>query len=186
MVQIQVPDKLRQLWQQADDLWEAQQDRGSFHSYASANYELVYDSLTQLRGKATTFLEWGSGLGMVSIMASQLGFESYGIEAECSLVGHAQEFADQVDSNAQFAIGSFIPDEFEWNPAAGDESIRTVIDAPDAYDQFDLKLEDFDLIYAYPWPTEHQLYHNILRQFARTGALFMSYDAREGIELRRV
>jgi hypothetical protein len=181
-----VPDNLRQLWRQADDLWEVEQDRGPFHSYASANYELVFDSLTQLLGQAATFLEWGSGLGMVSIMASQLGFEAYGIEAEIKLVEHAQGFAEQVAANTQFAIGSFIPDEFEWDPSAGDESIRTSIDAPDAYDQFDLNLQDFDLIYAYPWPTEHKLYHNILKQFARPGAFFLSYDAREGIDLQRV
>ncbi len=177
---------MRCLWQQADDLWEAEQKRDAFHSYASANYDMVFDSLVQLRGKATTFLEWGSGLGMVSIMASQLGFEAYGIEAESQLVEHAQGFADQVEANAQFAIGSFIPDEFEWNPSAGDESIRTVIDAPAAYDQFDMNLLDFDLIYAYPWPTEHVLYHNILKQFAKPGTFFLSYDAREGIDLQRV
>lgn len=181
-----VPENLRQLWQQADIVWEAEQHSQAFYSYASANYDLVFRSLDQLTGKASTFLEWGSGLGMVSIMASQLGFESYGIEAESELVKLAQGFADQVGVNTQFAIGSFIPDAFEWNPADGDESIRTVIDAPDAYDQFDLRLEDFDLIYAYPWPTEHQLYHNILKQFARPGAFFLSYDAREGIDLRRV
>ncbi len=62
---------------------------------------------------------------------------------------------------------------------------RTIIDAASAYDELDMEIRDFDLIYAYPWPHEHTLYHNIMREFGRTDAMFLSYDAREGTELVR-
>ena len=70
--------------------------------------------------------------------------------------------------------------------APGGTVNRTVMDAPSAYAELDMELRDFDLIYAYPWPDEHALYHNILREFGRRGAMFLSYDACEGIELVRL
>lgn len=178
-----IPDDIVALWKAADDLWEAKQDVDSFVSYASADYVEVFHALVKLQGKAVTFLEFGSGLGVATIMASRLGFEAYGIEAKEELVEYAREFADQFAPDAEFATGSFMPDEFEWDPAAGDESVRTFIDEPGGYGELGLDLEDFDLIYAYPWPTEHPLYNNVLRQFARPGAIYLTYDAREGINV---
>ena len=170
---------------EADDLWERHQDTPAFHGYVSADYQAVYESLAQLQGRVLTVLEWGSGLGVVTIMASRMGFEAYGIEAEPVLVEYSENLAHAYGPKARFAQGSFIPDEFEWNPANGDDVIRTVIDAPSAYDELEMELRDFDLVYAYPWPDEHILYHNIIREFGRSDALLLSYDAREGIDLVR-
>ena len=133
-----------------------------------------------------TVLEWGSGLGIVTIMASRMGFEAYGIEAEMELVEYSEEFARDYGPDATFAQGSFVPDEFQWNPANGDTVFQTIIDSPSAYADLDMELRDFDLIYAYPWPEEITLYHNILRKLGRRDALFLWYDAREGIDMVRV
>ncbi len=174
------------LWAEAEDLWDRHQDAPAFHGYVSADYRAVYESLARLQGRVLTVLEWGSGLGIVTIMASRMGFDAYGIEAEASLVAYAEDLAEAYGAQARFAQGSFIPDEFDWNPAEGGTVNRTVIDAPSAYAELDMELRDFDLIYAYPWPDEHALYHNILREFGRRGAMFLSYDACEGIELVRL
>lgn len=173
------------LWSEVDEIWERQQNTLPFEGYVSANYLSVYQSLTQLRGKVSTVLEWGSGLGVVSIMASRMGFEAYGIEAESNLIEYAEGFAERYGPATRFAHGSFIPDEFVWNPGDGEELNRTIIDIPAAYDQFDLELQDFDLVYAYPWPEEHQLYQNILRDYGRQDVLLLTYDGREGIGLCR-
>ncbi len=173
------------LWAEADELWEQQRDAPAFHGYVSADYAAVYESLARLQGTVLTFLEWGSGLGVVTIMASRMGFEAYGIEAEPGLVKYSETLALAYASDARFALGSFIPDAFEWNPADGEDVHRTVIDSAAAYDELDMELRDFDLIYAYPWPDEHTLYQNIIRQFGRREALLLTYDAREGIDLVR-
>jgi hypothetical protein len=175
--------EFRSLWAEAHDLWERHQDAPSFHGYVSADYLTVYESLAQLRGRVATVLEWGSGLGIVTIMASRMGFEAYGIEVEPGLIAYSQDLARAYGPKARFAQGSFIPDDFVWNPAAGDDADRTIFDTASAYDELDMELRDFDLIYAYPWPNEHSLFRNIMRKFARRGALLLSYDVREGIEL---
>lgn len=179
-----IPDEIQHLWTMVDDLWEEHQALPDFESYASADFEAVYETLSKIEPKRQTFLELGSGLGVVTIMASRLGFDAYGIDAKAGLVEYSREFASEFAPNAKFGVGSFIPDEFEWDPGNGDESVRTFIDLPDAYDGLDMSLADFDLIYAYPWPTEHDLYYNFLGQFARPGAQFLTYDAREGMDLK--
>lgn len=171
------------MWAEANDLWERHLHARAFQGYVSADYLAVYESLARLRGRVWTVLEWGSGLGIVTIMASRMGFEAYGIEAEPDLVEYAQRFAKAYGPKAQFAQGSFIPDDFQWNPAEGDEVCRTIIDVPSAYDELDMTLRDFDLVYAYPWPDEHLLYRNIMRQCGGGDAMFLSYDSREGTQI---
>jgi len=175
-----------QLWDQADKIWEREDGSPEFAAYVSADYMAVYEQLKLLRGHVETFLEWGSGLGVVTIMASRMGFEASGIEAESKLVDYSNDLADEFDCTAQFAHGSFIPDDFIWDPSQGDESERTAIDLPEGYEQLDSGLEDMDLIYAYPWPTEHRLYHNILNEFGAPNVQLLTYDAREGINLTRL
>lgn len=172
-----------ELWDAASALWEQHQHTPAFHGYVSADYLAVSKSLARLRGRVLTVLEWGSGLGVTAIMASRMGFEAYGIEAEPRLVEYSETLAKSYGPTARFVQGSFIPDDFEWNPGEGDEANRTIIDAPSAYDKLDMELRDFDLVYAYPWPDEHTLYHNIMRHFARRDALLLSYDCREGTQL---
>ena len=173
--------QFRDLWQQAGELWDQHEDHPAFEAYVSADYEEVLQALMGLRGQAHRFVEWGSGLGVVTIMASQLGFEACGIEAEALLVDFAEQLAENFGCDATFAHGSFIPDAFVWSPAAGDEAVRTIINLPDGYDQLGWELRDFDLVYSYPWPTEHPLYHNVMREFANPQAWLLTYDAREGI-----
>ncbi|MDH3582957.1 MAG: class I SAM-dependent methyltransferase [Phycisphaerae bacterium] len=173
------------LWAEADDLWERLRDTAPFHSYVSADYAALYDSLRSLQGQAMTFLEWGSGLGIATIMASRMGFEAYGIEAEAQLHEYSEEFARTYGPKARFVQGSFIPDDFEWNPADGDDVYRTILDTPAAYDELDMELRDFDLVFAFPWPDEHTLYRNIMRQLGAPDALLLTYDSRDGFKLLR-
>ena len=177
--------EFRELWDKVQQIWDTHSDAPAFRAYVSADYEPIFNSLRKLRGKACTFLEWGSGLGVVAIMASRMGFDAYGIEVEPELVEYAEELAEMYGAETQFAIGSFIPDEFEWEPVSGDEFQRSFVDIGSAYDELDMELRDFDIVYAYPWPDEHSLFHSIMRQFGCQNALLLSYDVRDGMEVTR-
>ena len=177
--------EFRRLWAEADNLWARHHDASGFHGYVSADYLSVFRSLFRMQGSVSTVLEWGSGLGIVTIMASRMGFEAYGIEVEPELVWFSESLARTYGPNARFAIGSFIPDDFVLHPADVDDASRTVIDAASAYDELDMELRDFDLVYAYPWPDEHALYRRVMSEFGRKESLLLTYDAGEGIELTR-
>lgn len=177
--------ELQPLWDEVDDLWERSQTADGFHAYVSADYDAVLRSLVQLRGQAVTFLEWGAGLGVVTIMASRLGFEAYGIENEPELVDHANAFGERYGPAARFVCGSFFPSEFEWNPRKGEVEVRTALHSAAAYERMSRKLSDFDLVYAYPWPEEHELYHNVMRECGGPNSLFLTYEVQRGMELHR-
>jgi len=82
-----------------------------------------------------------------------------------------------VEGRSGSAFFSF-SDEYEIN--------RTVIDMPSGYDAIDMELRDFDLVYGFPWPEEHAFFRTIMQQFGSRETLFLSYDAREEIEICRV
>lgn len=180
------PDaQTRALWSEADEIWERFQNDLEFRAFVSADYHDVYRALVALQGRVATFLEWGSGLGVVTIMASNLGFEAHGIESEQRLVDRSRELAQRYGRGAQFITGTFIPREYEWSVEHSGESFRSDIEAEPAYDELDMELRDFDLIYAYPWPDEQALFRHIIRECGGEDALLLLYDAREGIMLSR-
>ncbi len=99
-------------------------------------------------------------------MASRMGFDAYGIEVEPELVELARGLADKHAASTTFAIGSFVPVEFEARMEIGDEFHRTVSDEDSAYEQIGMQLRDFDLVYAYPWPEEQILFRNMMLRCA--------------------
>jgi SAM-dependent methyltransferase len=169
------------LWQRAEEIWTANETLPDFGGYVSAEFSAVLESLIRLKHRTNTFLEWGSGLGVVAQMAARLGYEAYGIEAEPLLVDLARELAAEFDNPVEFVSGSFVPDKFEWQPELGQESERTVLNLPDAYAELGFELRDFDLVYAYPWPTEHELLKGIMRHGGGLDSRLLIYDAREGV-----
>jgi hypothetical protein len=177
--------ELQALWDEVEDLSGRSRTADGFHAYISADYDAVLRSLVQLRGQVVTFLEWGSGLGVVTIMASRLGFDAYGIENEPELVDYARAFGEKYAPGAQFTCGNFFPSEFEWKPSKGEIEVRTPLHTPAAYERMGRKLSDFDLVYAYPWPEEHQLYQNVMHEFGAPNSVLLTYDVQRGMELHR-
>ena len=127
------------LWSDAEKLWDQHQESPGFHAYVSADYSAIFTALQQLRNSAVTVLEWGSGLGIATIMASRMGFEAYGIEAEQELLEHSDRLANAYGSTATFAQGSFVPDEFRHQSETHHEQKKTIIDLADAYVKLGLK-----------------------------------------------
>lgn len=177
---------MRQLWREAEQIWDSSDTTTPFQGYVSADYPVVFDALRSLKGQVLSVLEWGSGLGVVTIMASRLGFDAYGIEVEPELLDYSTNFATRFGPHAQFAEGSFIPEEFHWQPHRGDEIQQTRTDVDSAYLALDMELRDFDLVYAYPWPEEYNLFRNIVKSCGNPQGLFMSFDVREGLKLERM
>jgi len=179
------PPEMQALWCEAGSIWERAQDTHPFRNFVAADYREIYRALYRLRPHATTMLEWGSGLGVVTIMASYLGFRAYGVEIEPALVEWSRRLSQTYAPNARFEAGSFIPEHYARNPAHGKEGFRTVLDAPSAYRQLDMALADFELVYAYPWPNEGAVYLDVMRKCGGVNALYMSHDLQNGIQISR-
>jgi len=137
---------------------------GEWHSFIPAYYGVVLRVLLSIRGERGRFLEWGSAIGVIAIMADLLGFEAYGIEIAPELVEEAEGLAKRYDSNARFVAGSFVPEGYEFVSATGDRRLGTVGVGEAAYGKLGFKLSDFDWVHAYPWPGESAVLQDIMRQ----------------------
>ena len=180
-----LPPRMQALSSEAGEIWDRCQARREFRGFVAADYEEIYQVLVQLQGRVANVLEWGSGLGVITIMASSLGFDACGIEIESQLVDLSRGLAERYGPQARFATGNFIPDDYEWSPEYGDGDFRTASEAASGYEELDMELRDFDLVYAYPWPNEQPMYRDIMQQCGGRNSLYLDYDAREGAILRR-
>lgn len=153
---------------------------GAFHRFIPADYDLARHHLHELRGLSNSFVELGSGVGVITILADLLGFDAYGIEIEPELIDVSLDLAEDLHSRATFTEGSFVPQAYrdEIELLSGD--FHTVTEGADAYEELGLELADFDLVYAYPWPGEEDWIHELVRRHASPSTLFTTYSSVEG------
>ena len=177
---------MQDLFDEAKEIWIANERDFHFRDFVAADYLRVYHALEMLTNQADTFLEFGSGLGVIASTAGMLGYEAYGIEIDPKLVRRSQELSEKHGTGAEFAFGSFIPDDYEWSAEFEDDFFKTILDEHDAYGDLDMELRDFDLVYGFPWPGERLFFLDVMKQFGQPGGLFMTYDVREGIIVERI
>ncbi len=130
------------------------------------------------------FCEWGSGFGVTACLAAMLGYDARGIEIEGELVEAARLLADDFDLPVEFARGSFIPAGAEVVADAADCAWLTGL-AGGGHEELDLGPEDFDVIFAYPWPDEEDLTAALFEAYAREGAVLVTDHETGGLRLRR-
>jgi hypothetical protein len=177
------PETLEQLFASGEELWRRHKERrsGAFHGFVPADYPGAYEILRELRSRATSFVELGSGAGVITVLADLLGYDAYGLEIEPWLVESARELAAEFDSDAAFVEGSFLPTGFRGEVELVDPEFLVTYDgAASAWDELGLDPADFDLVYAFPWPGEEELFRELLRVHGRRGGLFLTYGAAEG------
>jgi hypothetical protein len=155
-----------------------------FHGFIPADHRGAYEVLARERAGAHSFLELGSGLGVITVLADQLGFDAYGIEIEPELVDISRGLNDEVGARATFALGSFVPEDFRDEVSLLDAEFHTPTEGADGYDELGMDLASFDLVYAYPWPGQEEWMEELVRRGAGPHTRFMTYSVSEGFEVR--
>jgi hypothetical protein len=159
-------------------------DRG-FHPFVAADYEVVLAALVARRAPGLRFLEWGSATGVITIMADLLGYEACGIELDSSLVTTARALAARFGSGARFVAGSFMPAGYVWKRGSADGPPHFVGDGPSAYLPLGHALDDFDVVFGYPWGGEAAMMLDLFRCYGRPDALLLLYGVDEGVRAFR-
>jgi len=108
------------------------------------------------------FVEWGSGLGGATCVASALGFDALGIDIVPEWVERGRRLAAQHGLSARFSCDSYCPD-WALRVIDGKAAARQAVDWLDA-----------DIVYVYPWPAEVRLVEQIFLELARDDALLLS------------
>jgi hypothetical protein len=179
---------LVEIGEQGWEIW-AQFDRNirqhRWHPFVPADYERVLEALLVLRAPGLRFLEWGSATGVITIMADLLGYEAYGIELDEDLVAVSVEMAARYGSDARFVAGSFLPAGYAWSPKDGDGRLGTVGEGTSGYLRLGHPLDDFDLVYAFPWGGEEAMMHDLMRRYGGTGSRLLLNRVSGDVELFR-
>jgi SAM-dependent methyltransferase len=157
---------LTQLGEEGWEMW-AHFDREvrhhRWHSFVPAEYDRVLAVLTELWRPGLRFLELGSATGIITVMADLLGYEACGIEIDERLVQIARETTVRYGSKARFAAGSFLPQGWAWRPRNGDGRLGTIGEGASGYLELGMPLDEFDLVYAYPWGGEEAMMLDLYR-----------------------
>lgn len=158
------------------------------HGAIPSDHELVVRCLGTLRRQEpglVRFLEWGSGLGIVAVAAALLGFDAHGIEWDEAMVQEAERLAARHGVRVPFVAGSFVPPGSDRLLDRAELGTRTVLQSDDAYDRLERDLDEFDVVFAYPWPEEEALYRGLFARHAADGAVLVLYGQLDGVRAFR-
>lgn len=150
------------------------------HLVVPCDHAGAYAVLQELAPRTPSLLELGSATGVVAIMADLLGMEGYGIEIEPWMVAHSTDLAAEFRSEATFVEGSFVPRDYRDAIENLPSDRLTPTEGACGYEELGLELEDFDLVFAYPWPGEEDWLHEMMRRFARPDAILLTHGATDG------
>lgn len=200
LTKIQIPDSFRDIAHTSgsehaiDEAHEAIErfmlaDEHFFSNFVNCDFHLVDQAIQWvLQNHVLTgnrFLEYGSGFGATTILAAIHGMEASGIEIESVLVAEAEKLCQGLEVDASFFCGSFVPRGIEGysDLAIGIEHVDTSED--DVYDQIGFQMNDFDLVFAFPWPGEDGFFESVFEKTASVGAVILTYNGIEGVRLKR-
>jgi len=164
-------------------------DGGTVPGFVPSDYARVYAALSYVRDQGLApgdrFCEWGSGFGVATFLASMLGFTASGIEIEPELVEGAEQLAEDFDLAAEFVCGSIVPTASSDIHDTTGEVDWLVEGGADGYQELGLDIEDFDLIYAFPWPGEEDAFWQLFDRHAAVGAMLVTYHGMNDMKLQR-
>ena len=181
------PPAARALIREAGRRIERFQRPGRAPAFVPCDFVRAYGALRAAAAAAPgrRFCEWGSGFGVVAGLAALLDFDACGIEIDADLTAAARRLADDFGLPVEFACGSFVPPGGEACLDAGGAYAWLATGAGDGYDELGLGPDDFDVIFAYPWPDEEAAVAALFGRYAAAGALLLTYHGGEGFRLRR-
>ena len=118
-------------------------------------------------------------------MADLLGFQAFGIELDKELVQIARELAVRGNSGATFARGSFLPQGYRFRPPDGDGRLATIGQGPSGYLEMGHHLDEFDLVFAFPWGGEEPMMLDLMRAYGRPDAHLLLNTVNDGVRVYR-
>ncbi len=184
-----LPSDVRSFLREAERRIDRFQLTCQIPAFVPSEFEFAYNVLQALASAAPTFgglfCEWGSGFGVVACLAAMLEFDACGIEIEGDLVEAAEQLAGDFDLPVEFVCGSFIPKSAQVCSEADNGFAWLVTDKGNTEEELGLAMDDFGVIFAYPWPDEERLIGNLFERYAAVGAVLVTHNGGQEFRLRR-
>ena len=163
-------------------------DQPQIEQFVASDYEMAYRAIRWVVSErlmmGNRMVEWGCGFAVVAAIASKLGLDVFGIEAEPILLRQAKQTLIEFDSPVDLVCGNFLPDGSELL-SHNDEfpSLGHVVE--NAYELMGLDLDDFALVFGYPWPGEEVFHQAVFERYGATGGLLMLFCGPNDLRLWR-
>jgi hypothetical protein len=171
------------------DRFCARRVKHPINAFVPSDLELTWRTLDAIAqsgiAPGRAFCEWGCGFGAIAGLATFAGFDAAGIEIERDLVDEAKRLAADFALKIDLVHGNFVPagagtladcdGNFTWLSEAG----------PDGHSALELEPDDFDLVFAFPWPGEEEVIFRLFDAFAAPEALLLTFHGREGLRVDR-
>ena len=192
----QVKSFLAEAEHRIDELFDTEKNR-KVPRFIPSNAELLYKHLSSIVSGdfnlGDNYCEWGSGYGVGSCLASMLGFNSFGIEIEPSLVQASRALSKKTHIDVTIIESDYMPEGFEcYEGSGGAELIRPenyvyrtseYIDV--GYEGMEINLDEIDVFFVYPWPGEQEFMLEFFQAVAADGAIFLVYLGDDDFALYR-
>lgn len=157
--------------------------------YVECDFDLVALALKECVARdwidGRLFVEWGCGFAVVTGVASLLGLDAIGVEAEEFLCEEARKLFAVQAIDAEIWQGNFLPAGARNLAEDQDPLISLTHRIPSAYAEHDMSIEDFAIVFAYPWPGEEHFLRLVFERYARRDALLLMYRGPYQVELYR-
>ncbi|MEM6981269.1 MAG: class I SAM-dependent methyltransferase [Planctomycetota bacterium] len=164
------------------EVFQDRWDQPQIEQFVAADYELVYQALIHIKESQLTigsqFLEWGCGFAAVSVLAASLGYNAFGVEAEADLLPHGHrtvhDWTGELGGHVELFEGNFLPPG--TSRLAEDPTLPSLHHpVADAYETLGLNIDDFAIIYSYPWPGEDDFHEAVFDATAARGAILLQF-----------
>lgn len=172
-------DRVQVFWDQFPQRPLAQYVECDFELVARALQHCLKNDLIDGR----MFVEWGCGFGVVTGIASLLGLDAIGVEAEQFLASEAQQLLDTNQIKAEVWQGNFLPQGADRLAEEDDPVVSLSHTCEPAYESRGISLNDFAMVFVYPWPGEEHFLKAVFQRFARSAALLLLYRGPYHLEL---
>lgn len=157
--------------------------------YVECDFVLVAQALVHCQLEnlvdGRLFLEWGCGFAVVTGVAAVLGFDAVGIEAEPFLCTEARHLLQSAGVEAEVWQGNFLPVGARKLALDTDPLVSLSHHLPPAYGDAGMGIDDFAIIFVYPWPGEEHFMRSVFAKYARSGALLVMFRGPFQMELYR-
>ena len=182
-----MPEPFAALINDADQRWHtfwAQKLNKRYPRYVASDPAQVYAALKYVRYHGLAigdrFVEWGSGFGVATSLAAQLGYEATGIELEAGVVEIAESLAHAHRTGAEFIHTSYIPEGYiSYEHIGGTDIVPDDSfghqSGPARYEEMDIGLDEVDVFFVYPWPGEQEMMLKLFESVASEDAILIAY-----------
>lgn len=157
--------------------------------YVECDFELVSAAIERCLDRnipdGRLFVEWGAGFGVVTGVAGLLGLDAIGIEAEPFLCEQARELFAANNVPGEMWQGNFLPTGASDLADDTDPLVSLTHSIEPAYDEYEIPLSDFSIVFAYPWPGEEHFLRLVFDRFCRSGATMVMYRGPNHVEVYR-